>query len=67
MDDEQQRQTLGRIRLPETPANLAFGDADYKTIFITAQTSIYRVKLKVPGIAPKPGGVVMGVADLAPQ
>ncbi len=61
-------ETLGRIRLPETPANLAFGDADYKTIFITAQTSIYRVKLKVPGIAPKPGGgVVMGVADLTPQ
>ncbi len=56
---------LGRIRLPEVPANLAFGDADFKTLYITAQTSIYHLRLSVTGIAPKPaGGVVAGIADL---
>jgi sugar lactone lactonase YvrE len=59
---------LGRISLPEVPANFTFGDADFKTLYITAQTSIYRIRLKVTGIAPKPaGGVVTGVADLVPQ
>jgi sugar lactone lactonase YvrE len=59
---------LGRIGLPETPANFTFGDTDWKTLYITAQTSIYRLRLEVPGIAPKPaGGVVEGVADLTPK
>jgi gluconolactonase len=60
--------SLGRINLPEVPANMTFGDVDFKTLYITAQTSIYRVRLNITGIAPKPaGGVVTGVADLASQ
>ena len=35
---------LGRVLMPEVPANLAWGDADWKTLYITAQTSIYRLK-----------------------
>jgi len=43
---------LGTIQLPETPSNCAFGDADGQTLFITARTSVYRIRLKVPGRLP---------------
>jgi gluconolactonase len=36
---------LGTIELPEIPANCGWGDADGRTLYITARTSIYRVKL----------------------
>ena len=42
---------LGRIFMPEIPANMAWGDADWKTLYITARTSIYRVRLNIPGVA----------------
>lgn len=42
---------LGRIVLPEQPANLAWGDPDWKTLYITARSSIYRMRLMVPGVA----------------
>ncbi len=38
--------TLGVIETPETPANCAFGDADGKALYITARTSVYRIRLK---------------------
>jgi len=41
---------LGIIRTPETPANCAWGDADWKSLFITARTTLYRVRLKIPGV-----------------
>jgi len=41
---------IGDIKLPERPANCCFGDADNKTLFVTARTSLYRVRLKVAGI-----------------
>ena len=41
---------LGRIVLPELPANMAWGDEDWKTLYITARSSIYRLRLGVPGI-----------------
>jgi gluconolactonase len=40
---------LGIIRTPEVPANLAFGGPDLKTLFFTAKTSIYSLRMKVPG------------------
>lgn len=43
---------LGTIRVPEIAANCAWGDADGKTLYITARTGVYRIKLKVPGIRP---------------
>jgi len=42
---------LGRILLPESPANLAWGDPDWRTLYVTARTSVYRVRLGVSGIA----------------
>jgi gluconolactonase len=40
---------LATIPVSETPANCAFGDADFQTLFITARTSVYRVRLTVKG------------------
>ena len=43
---------LGTIRLPESPHNLAWGDQDARTLYITALTSIYRIRLGIPGVRP---------------
>ncbi|MGH9664152.1 MAG: SMP-30/gluconolactonase/LRE family protein, partial [Bryobacteraceae bacterium] len=37
------------IELPETPSNCAFGDPDFQSLYITARTSVYRVRLEVKG------------------
>jgi sugar lactone lactonase YvrE len=39
----------GAIPVRETPANCAFGDPDLRTLYITARTSVYRVRLDVKG------------------
>ena len=43
---------LVTIELPEVPANLAFGGEDSRDLFVTARTSLYRVRLRARGIAP---------------
>ena len=43
---------LGTIVMPEQPANLAWGDADRGTLYITATTSVYRLKTKAHGFVP---------------
>ena len=43
---------LGTIEFPELPANLAFGGDGYQTLFATARTSLYSVRINVPGIRP---------------
>jgi len=43
---------LGTLRLPESPHNLAWGDEDARTLYITALTSIYRIRLAIPGVRP---------------
>ena len=43
---------LGVIETPETAANLAWGDADYKTLYITASNGLYRIQLNVEGVKP---------------
>ena len=43
---------LGTIVMPEQPANLAWGDADYGTLYITATTSLYRLQTKTQGYIP---------------
>jgi sugar lactone lactonase YvrE len=40
---------LGMVGLVETPSNCAFGDADFGSLYITARTSVYRVRLGVKG------------------
>ena len=43
---------LGTLVFPEQPANLAFGDADGRMLYVTARSGLYRVRLKIPGIRP---------------
>jgi gluconolactonase len=40
---------LGVIKVPEPAANFDWGDADKRSLFITASTSLYRIRVKVPG------------------
>lgn len=40
---------LGTIVLPEQPANLTWGDKDYSALYITATTSVYRLRMKTQG------------------
>jgi gluconolactonase len=44
---------LGTVVMPEQPANLAWGDADYRTLYLTAKTSVYRLRTKTKGFVPK--------------
>jgi gluconolactonase len=44
---------LGTLGLPEAPHNLAWGDADRQMLYITALTSVYRIRLNIPGIRPQ--------------
>lgn len=37
------------IAMAETPRNCAFGDPDFQTLYITALTSVYRIRLDVKG------------------
>jgi gluconolactonase len=43
---------LGTIVGPEHPHNLAWGDDDGRTLFLTAQTGLYRIRLNIPGVRP---------------
>jgi gluconolactonase len=40
---------LGTIIGPEHPHNLAWGGDDRRTLYLAAQTGIYRIALKIPG------------------
>src|SRR6266849_1465138 len=41
---------LGTIRAPEQTTNVGFGDADRKTLYIAARSSIYKIRVNTPGI-----------------
>lgn len=40
---------LGTIEIPEVPANVCFGDHDARTLYITAHTGLYRIRLRTAG------------------
>lgn len=52
---------LGTIIAPKHPHNLAWGGEDGKTLYMTAQSTLYRMPLKIPGI--RPGGNNQKFAD----
>lgn len=54
---DRQGRFLGRIATPEVPANIGWGDADWRTLYITAKTSLYRIRLSVPGIPVGPAAI----------
>ena len=41
---------IGKIRLPEMAVNLTFGGDDLRTLFVTAVTSVYTLRVKHPGL-----------------
>ncbi len=47
-----QGEHLGTIRPEESPANVAWGDSDGRTLYMTARTGLYRIRLKIQGIRP---------------
>lgn len=50
---------IGIIETPEVCANIAFGDPDLRTLLLTASTSVYTLRVKVPGL-PHPWYKVRG-------
>lgn len=43
---------LGLIKGPEDPHNMAWGDDDGKSLYITALTGVYRMRMNIVGIRP---------------
>jgi gluconolactonase len=43
---------LGTIITPRHPHNLAWGDADGKTLYLCARSGLYRIRLNIPGVRP---------------
>jgi gluconolactonase len=43
---------LGTIGLPQLPANFAWGDEDGRTLYMTARSGLYRMRLNIAGIRP---------------
>lgn len=43
---------IGTIAIPERAGNLNWGSADGKTLYIMASTSLYTIRLKIPGVRP---------------
>ncbi len=44
-----QGKLIKNIRIPETPRNITFGDPDLMSLYVTAYTGLYRVRLPVKG------------------
>lgn len=40
---------LGKIVTPERPANMAWGDEDGKTLYMTAHSSLYKIRIETGG------------------
>ena len=43
---------LGTIITPRHVHNMAWGDADGKTLYLTARSGLYRIRLNIPGVRP---------------
>jgi gluconolactonase len=48
-----QGKALGLVKAPRHPHNMAWGDADGKTLYLAAEDRVYRMRLKIPGIRPQ--------------
>ncbi|MBL8058223.1 MAG: SMP-30/gluconolactonase/LRE family protein [Anaerolineales bacterium] len=40
---------LGRVRVPEQAANFTWGEADGRSLFIAASSTLYRLRVRAPG------------------
>ena len=50
---------LGTLRGQEHPHNMAWGDTDGRTLYLAAQTGIYRLRLNLPGAGALPKNTAM--------
>lgn len=41
---------VGRIKFPDHCTNLAWGDDDWRSLYVTTRTSVYRTRVKIPGV-----------------
>ena len=41
---------LGTIVTPEKPSNCSWGDDDWRSLYITAGTSVYKIRVNIPGV-----------------
>jgi gluconolactonase len=46
---------LGRLRIPGHTTNMGWGEPDWRTLFITTYTSVFRLRMRATGIAVGPG------------
>jgi len=42
---------LGRLKIAGHCTNMAFGDDDWKSLYVTTFKSVYRTRVKIPGVA----------------
>jgi gluconolactonase len=42
---------LGRLRIPGHSTNMAWGDDDWCSLYVTTFNSVYRTRVKIPGVA----------------
>ena len=54
---------LGRIVPPEHDANFTFGGSDGRSLYLTASTGLYRIRVGIPGVRP---GTPVQAASLPP-
>jgi gluconolactonase len=43
-------QLLGRLRIPGHSTNLAWGDHDWRSLYVTTYHCVFRTRLKIPGV-----------------
>lgn len=42
---------LGRLKIPGDCTNLAWGDADWRSLYITTHSDVWRTRARIPGVA----------------
>jgi gluconolactonase len=57
---------LGTIVGPRNPHNMAWGDSDGKTLYLCAQSGLYKVRLGIPGAGRPPATAVLTASASAP-
>ncbi len=47
---DKQGNLLGRLRVPGHSSNMAWGDDDWRSLYVTTYHAVYRTRLKIPGV-----------------
>jgi len=42
---------IGRLKIPGHSTNMGWGDDDWRSLYVTTYHSVYRTRLKIPGVA----------------